>query len=49
VQITGAKTPAEKQKFIGDAKRFYSTVVKDFPDSDVAKLAAQRLTVLGQL
>jgi TolA-binding protein len=49
VRIKGAKKPAEKQQFIADAKRYYSTVVKDFPDSNVAKLAAQRMTVLNNL
>jgi TolA-binding protein len=49
VQIKGAKTPAEKQQFIADAKKYYSTVAKDFPGSNVAKLAAQRVTVLNDL
>jgi TolA-binding protein len=49
VRIDGAKNPAEKQQFIADAKRYYTSVVEDFPDSDKAKPAAQRLAELGQL
>jgi outer membrane protein assembly factor BamD (BamD/ComL family) len=46
VQIRGAKTPQQRQQFVAQAKRFYKLVVEKFPDSEVAKLAAQRVAAL---